>query len=152
MNKNTTILLGAIAVLAIGAGAYVSMSKPTNEWFATQWVKKTTSPRQTTTTNPTNTVPVWKNEDGGNGWVAGKPIIKHNSNGKCSVTFDDWVTLNWDSSTTFAGNTCCDVTVPGWIFGETNRCYTWREIWVTDVTYGGTQRVEEKVIAEDNYR
>jgi len=31
MNKNTTILLGAIAVLAIGVGAYVSMSKPTDE-------------------------------------------------------------------------------------------------------------------------
>jgi hypothetical protein len=39
MNKNTTILLGVIAVLAIGAGAYVSMSKPSQEWFSTQSVR-----------------------------------------------------------------------------------------------------------------
>jgi hypothetical protein len=41
MNKNTTILLGAIAVLAIGAGAYVSMSSPSSsdKSFSTQSVR-----------------------------------------------------------------------------------------------------------------
>lgn len=41
MNKNTTILLGAVAIIAIGVGVYVSMSSPSNEswsWFKTQSV------------------------------------------------------------------------------------------------------------------
>ena len=43
MNKNTTILLSAIAVIAIGIWAYVSMSSPSNkvneeEGFKTQSV------------------------------------------------------------------------------------------------------------------
>lgn len=44
MNKNTTILLGAIAVLAIGAGAYVSMSSPSSsdESFLTQSARRWT--------------------------------------------------------------------------------------------------------------
>lgn len=61
MNKNTTILLSAIAVLAIGAGAYVSMSKPSQEWFSTQSVRwgtrslggGTTFQSKTTTTKTT---------------------------------------------------------------------------------------------------
>jgi hypothetical protein len=41
MNKNTTILIGAIAVLAIGAGAYVTMSSPSSsdKSFSTQSVR-----------------------------------------------------------------------------------------------------------------
>jgi hypothetical protein len=45
MNKNTTILFGAIAVIAViavVAGAYVSMSKPSQEWFSTQSVRSGT--------------------------------------------------------------------------------------------------------------
>lgn len=139
MNKNTTILLGAIAVIAIGAGAYVSMSKPTDEWFSTQSFRKTVQ------SQPTTTVSDWWNEDGGN--VAGI-TVKHFSDGKCSVKFDDWVTFNWTTSSNGWG-TCCDITqlpraVPRW-------CYNWREPWVSGVDYG-TQRVEEKVMAEDNYK
>jgi hypothetical protein len=43
MNKNTTILIGAVAIIAIGVGAYVSMSSPSNEswsWFKTQSVNQ----------------------------------------------------------------------------------------------------------------
>ncbi len=50
MNKNTTILLGvgAIAVLAIAAGAYVSMSKPSDQEFITQSMRKNNTIKKST--------------------------------------------------------------------------------------------------------
>ena len=133
MNKNTTILLGAIAVLAIGAGAYMSMSKPTNEWFTTQSFRKTVQ------SQPTTTVTDWGNEDDGDAaWIT----VKHYSNWDCSITFDDWETMNWYTSKNQWG-TCCRACAEC-------TCYNWREPWVTDVTYE-TQPAEKKVMADENY-
>ena len=58
MNKNTIILLGAIAVLAIGVGVYLR-STSSNKSFETQSVKEIR-------TQPTTTVPAddWGDKTG----------------------------------------------------------------------------------------
>lgn len=134
MNKNTTILLGAIAVLAIGVGAYVSMSSSTNEGFTTQSVRKSQ-------TQSTKTVTDWGNEDGWNGDDVSWITIKYISGGGCFVTFDNWVTQYWHAGENWGG-TCCKPE------GSTV-CYNWREPWVSGVEYGD-QPVKEEAILDGN--
>jgi hypothetical protein len=146
MNKNTTILVGAIAVLAIGVRAYVSMSSPSNEWFSTQWVKKTTSPiPPTTNPNQPTSVPVgevddWGNDDWGNDGWGTEVSVDYYKGWTCLVAFDDGNRVSWTTSENWGG-TCCKV---DWI------CYNWREPWVS-VQYGDPMN-DKKMLDADNYK
>ncbi len=141
MNKNTTILLGvgAIAVLAIAAGAYVSMSKPSDQEFITQSMRKNNTIKK-------STVSKFENDS----TVQWKLIIKHNSNWSCSVTFDDWITKKWDSKKNDNGSLCCyidhDAECNGCIH-DPFTCYSWKETWVSWVSYDD-QLVEEYINVE----
>lgn len=139
MNKNTTILLGAIAVLAIGVWAYVSMSSPSDKEFTIQSFRKSVQ------TQPTTIAPDWSiywwDDDGD---TASKPIIDYNSLGYCTVTFDDGYVYKWAPSEN-GGGTCCKITHPT---GQ-SVCYNWREPWVTGVEYGD-QPVKEEAILDGN--